>query len=74
MKQSIGVFLSLILCTAIISNGQAPVIQKIEPNISFSNTTIVITGSGFSTNSAQLQVWFDHVREESYQAQIPPLK
>ncbi|MCU0367601.1 MAG: FG-GAP-like repeat-containing protein [Cyclobacteriaceae bacterium] len=79
MKQSIGVFLSLFLCAAFVSNGQAPVIQKIEPSISFSNATIVITGSGFSTNSSQLQVWFDHVRgriisssNSTIEVEVPP--
>ncbi len=41
---------------------QIPVIQKIEPQVSFPKSRIVITGSGFSSTPAQLQVWFDQVR------------
>lgn len=41
---------------------QIPIIQKIEPQVSFPKSRIVITGSGFSSTPAQLQVWFDQVR------------
>jgi len=41
---------------------QAPVIQKVEPVSSFPKSRIVISGSGFSSTSSQLQVWFDQVR------------
>lgn len=41
---------------------QVPVIQKIEPQFSFPKARIIITGSGFSSTPAQLQVWFDQVR------------
>lgn len=52
------VSLSLVINLAIAQ----PVIQKIEPINSFPKATIVISGSGFSSNAAQLQVWFDHVK------------
>jgi gliding motility-associated-like protein len=41
---------------------QIPVIQKVEPRETFPKLSIVITGSGFNANPAQLQVWFDHVK------------
>lgn len=44
------------------THAQTPVIQKIEPGIAYPKSTIVITGSGFSTNPSQLQVWFDQVK------------
>jgi gliding motility-associated-like protein len=39
-----------------------PVIQKIEPVNSFPKSRIIISGSGFSATSSQLQVWFDQVK------------
>ncbi len=41
---------------------QGPVIQKIEPLTSFPKTKLLISGSGFSSNFSQLQVWFDQVQ------------
>ncbi len=40
---------------------QAPVINSITPVSTYPTNKILITGSGFSTNPAQLQVWFDQV-------------
>ena len=41
---------------------QAPVITDISPKNNYPLGTVVITGSGFSTNAANLQVWFDQVK------------
>ena len=41
---------------------QAPVIQNIDPISAAPNDTIVITGSGFSTTPANLEVWFGPVK------------
>lgn len=41
---------------------QTPNIQKVELASTFPNDKIVIAGSGFSSNPAQLQVWFDQVQ------------
>lgn len=57
-----------------------PVIQKIEPLTSFPATKVLISGSGFSATSSQLQVWFDHVKgtilassEFSIEVEVPPV-
>lgn len=42
--------------------GQAPVIQSVHPLNAFPNDTIIITGSGFSTNPSDMEVWFDQVK------------
>ncbi len=42
--------------------GQAPVIQKIEPQSAFPKARVVISGSGFSSTPSQLQVWFGPVK------------
>ncbi|MEX1241807.1 MAG: FG-GAP-like repeat-containing protein [Cyclobacteriaceae bacterium] len=41
---------------------QAPVIQNIEPLNAAPNDTIVITGSGFNSTPANLDVWFGAVK------------
>jgi gliding motility-associated-like protein len=41
---------------------QAPVIENIEPLNAAPNDTIVITGSGFSSTTANLDVWFGAVK------------
>lgn len=43
-------------------NAQVPQIQKIEPASTFPNNRILISGTGFSSAPAQLQVWFDQVK------------
>lgn len=69
----------LLLGLTITGYSQVPVIQKIERTASFNKSTVIISGSGFSTNSAQLQVWFDHVKgiikassEFSIEVEVPP--
>lgn len=41
---------------------QAPVIQSVQPINAFPNDTIVVTGSGFSTTTSDMEVWFDQVK------------
>jgi gliding motility-associated-like protein len=41
---------------------QIPQIQKVEPLSTYPNKRILISGSGFSNTSSQLQVWFDQVK------------
>src|SRR6267154_6834056 len=41
---------------------QAPVINTIAPLNASPMQNVVITGSGFSATSANLNVWFDHVK------------
>lgn len=59
--------------------GQAPVIQNIDPISAAPNDTIVITGSGFSNVSGNLDVWFGPVKgtvvtssEFSIEVKVPP--
>jgi gliding motility-associated-like protein len=41
---------------------QIPVIEKVEPLSTYPAGRILISGSGFNSNAAQLQVWFDHMK------------
>ena len=41
---------------------QIPKIQKVEPLATYPNNRILISGSGFSSTSSELQVWFDDVK------------
>ena len=41
---------------------QQPIINSISPSVTYPNNSILINGSGFSTNPSQLQVWFDQVK------------
>jgi len=54
----------LLICSLFTSTlvAQTPNIQKIELASTFPNNKIVISGSGFSGNPSQLQVWFDQVQ------------
>jgi gliding motility-associated-like protein len=61
MKMKFYKFLVIWLLMINVAYAQ-PVIQKIEPLRSFPNARIVISGSGFSSTSSQLQVWFDQVK------------
>lgn len=56
------IFFIIITTSALQSWAQAPVIQKIEPLITFPYDTIVISGNGFHSDPSQLQVWFDQVK------------
>lgn len=69
-----GIFFSTVLAFS-----QTPVIQNIEPSKGNPLDTIVITGSGFSSTQANLDVWFGPVRativastEFSIEAVVPP--
>jgi len=42
--------------------GQAPLIQKVEPLVTYPNDTIIISGNGFSETESELQVWFGPVQ------------
>lgn len=44
------------------SAAQAPVIADISLKNTYPLNTIVITGTGFNSNAANLQVWFDHIK------------
>jgi gliding motility-associated-like protein len=55
-------FITLILVTISLTGfGQAPIINEITPLSTYPGNTILITGSGFSNNPSQMQVWFDNV-------------
>jgi gliding motility-associated-like protein len=45
-------------CTIQMVHGQKPVIEKIEPLNTYPEERILISGSGFSATSSQLEVWF----------------
>jgi hypothetical protein len=45
-----------------LAYSQVPVIQNVAPLNTYSNDTLVITGSGFSATSANLDVWFGPVK------------
>lgn len=59
MKPHFVLAILTLSCHAAFS--QAPVIQKVEPLNAAPNDTIVITGSGFNSNPANLDVWFGAV-------------
>jgi gliding motility-associated-like protein len=52
-------FLSLISLDVL---AQVPQITSVQPVIGYPSTTVQITGSGFSSTPAQLQVWFGNVK------------
>ena len=54
--------LTIILGFPLLLFGQAPVIQNVEPLNASPNDTIVITGSGFNSTPANLDVWFGPVK------------
>lgn len=47
---------------SLFANAQVPVIQNVAPLNTFNNDTLVVTGSGFSATSANLDVWFGPVK------------
>jgi hypothetical protein len=55
-------FFFVFFCGAIGVYGQGPVIENIEPSTTYPQDTILITGSGFDSNPALLQVWFGQVK------------
>jgi gliding motility-associated-like protein len=69
----------LVLLSTLIGYGQIPVISNISASALYPKGSVVITGSGFSSNPAQLQVWFGQSRgtilscsEFSIEVQVPP--
>ncbi len=61
------------------ASGQAPVINAVSPLSTYPSNKVIITGSGFSATSSQLQVWFNHVRgtitassELAIEVDVPP--
>lgn len=70
--------LPVFLATSLVVNAQAPVIQNIDPLNAAPNDTVVITGTGFSSTPANLDVWFGPVKgavisssEFSMQVEVP---
>jgi gliding motility-associated-like protein len=62
LKTMRPLFIFLFVLVAFQSFSQAPVVTNVEPLVTFPNDTIFITGNGFSSNEADLQVWFGSVR------------
>jgi hypothetical protein len=60
MKRS--VLLICLLAAAATAVAQAPVISDISSKNTYPLNTLVISGSGFSSTPANLQVWFDHIK------------
>jgi gliding motility-associated-like protein len=60
MKRS--VLLICFLAAAATAVAQAPVISDISSKNTYPLNTLVISGSGFSSTPANLQVWFDHIK------------
>jgi gliding motility-associated-like protein len=58
------IIISLLLLMGVSQEllAQVPQIQKVEALSSYPLNKIIITGSGFSSTPAQLQVWFDQVK------------
>jgi gliding motility-associated-like protein len=76
-----GVFFNLFLFLGfpMILAGQVPQIDNVEEILSYPNMSVQITGSGFSSTPAQLQVWFGNVKgnilsssETFIDVQVPP--
>jgi gliding motility-associated-like protein len=61
MKQKILVALIFLMGSGTAALSQIGV-DNIEPESTFVNDTIIITGSGFSATAANLEVWFGSVR------------
>ncbi|MDZ4715660.1 MAG: FG-GAP-like repeat-containing protein [Cytophagales bacterium] len=78
MRLRFGVVLLVGGLTGTVS-AQTPVINSVTPVSTYPSNKVLITGSGFSTNQAQLRVSFDHVRatitassEFAIEATLPP--
>ena len=77
MNRSIVILLLLFMAHGLL--GQPPVITAVTPSVSYPSDQLVITGSGFSATSSQLQVWFGQVKativsssELSITVTVPP--
>src|SRR5882762_2811485 len=57
-----SLIVAFVFSIGVIARAQVPVINKVEPLAAAPQQTILITGSGFSTTTTDLQVWFDHVK------------
>ena len=57
-----SVIVGFALSIGITAGAQVPVINQVEPLAAAPMQTILITGSGFSNTTTDLQVWFDHVK------------
>lgn len=57
-----GLFFVLFMLLVVASVAQTPVINSITPLATYPGNKVLITGSGFSGNPAQLKVWFDGVQ------------
>jgi gliding motility-associated-like protein len=44
------------------AHAQQPVVTKIDKSTDYTQSTIIVSGSGFGTNAGNVQVWFDQVR------------
>jgi gliding motility-associated-like protein len=56
-------FITLVIALAhSVAFAQIPVIQNVTPLNTYSNDTLVVTGSGFSSTIANLDVWFGTVK------------
>jgi gliding motility-associated-like protein len=73
------IFFVVVIFCSVHAYAQAPVIQKIEPESTFVNDTIVISGNGFNSDPAKLEVWFASVKgtiisssDFSIQVVVPP--
>jgi gliding motility-associated-like protein len=56
------VFTTLFALFVIYAAAQVPVLNNVAPIATYPQNKILITGSGFATNPAQMQVWFDQVK------------
>ena len=68
-----------VFLTCMQSLAQVPIINTVTPVTTYPQNKILIIGSGFSTNPAQLLVWFDQVKgtitsssELSIEVIVPP--
>src|SRR5690348_11419004 len=60
MKKLTLIFFACGLTTLV--HAQTPVITQVDPIRATPGSKVVITGSGFSATSANLDVWFDNVK------------
>jgi gliding motility-associated-like protein len=56
------VLTTLFSCFVVLAIAQVPVINNVTPLNTYPQNKILISGSGFATNPAQMQVWFDQVK------------
>src|SRR5688572_24432904 len=73
------IFTVVFFLGAVCAFGQRPVITSVEMIATYPLSRVLITGSGFDTNTANLVVWFDQVKGTvvrstafSVEATVPP--